>query len=297
VYTLLELKNSVKRRIRQLAAAADATVEVERGNLLSNNTILGAINAGRKALMGSVVDARLWGNATTSFTTQTNLQDYDIGKNILKVLAALYDVVSAQAAGLSVASVAHSTGSVTVTGFSGLTPSAWAGGYLYLGYGALFYSARIITNDTTTVTIATGTDLPNCTATPCVLRTSPATSRQSTTVEMADLKTAMAEEAAIRDPMNYPSATNPKFRMAKSKFRVVVSTDGSVTSGKIVQVECIMELADLSADGDSTGLPMTLDEMVMDWAVYEVCSNALPEQAILAQKTFYQKAQILNGGA
>jgi hypothetical protein len=265
---------------------------------MSNPAITDAINAGRRQLIVTVRDAETWARSRTLFQTSSNVQEYDIGKTVLRILAALYDVAAAASpVGAYDDKVTHGTGSVTVSGLAGLTPSQWVGGRIHMVKSGTYYSALITANDATTLTISIGTDLPDCTDNPAILVTAPAnTARQSTTVEMADLETAQKEEAVLRDPLDAPSITNPKYRMTNKKFRVITSTDGSVASGKWVQVEYLGELTDLSADGDSSDLPMTLDELVVDWAVYLMCVEPLPEIATIAVNEFYRKANVLNGG-
>ncbi len=295
MYTLDDLQKKVKRRIRQLAATTSSAAEAERGNLLSNTAINDAINGGRKQLMVSVKDAELWGKTTTTVTTLSNTQDYDIGTDVLKILRVLYDVTVASVGGAYEDKATHVAGNTSVSGFSGLVSSAYANGSIFCISSGVFYSGMISTNDATTVTLSNGSSIPALSDEPVFLRALPSGARNANTYEASDLMSAVMEEAAIRDPLNAPSATNPKYRMTKSKFRLVVSTDGSVTAGKYVEVEYLKELSDLSGTTDQTGLPMTMDEMVVDWAVYLTCLMPMPQVAQLAYNEFYRKAQIING--
>ncbi len=63
-------------------------------------------------------------------------------------------------AGYYDATATHVASSVTVSGFSGLTPDAWIGGTVMCVSSNVFYAAQITDNDATTLTISVGTDLP-----------------------------------------------------------------------------------------------------------------------------------------
>src|SRR4030042_5939807 len=214
-YTLTELQNKVKRRLLQLRATTGATVESEVGNLLSDNAINDAVNAGRKMLMVAVRNAELWGAAEAVFQTTSNIAEYSLAGTVLKILNVLWDVES-----------------------SGI--------------------------------------------------------RNASTYMAVDVETRQGEERCIRDPMDAPSVTNPKFRVCNKGIRLIVSTDGTVTASKYILVEYIKELTDLTTGEDTTGLSGTLDEMVISWAIYELTRYALPAVAEEAKNTFYANALAMN---
>jgi hypothetical protein len=90
-YTLEQLRNQVKRRVRQLAATSSSSVEVERGNFLSDNFVDDAINNGRKQIMISIRNAELWGNISATFETDADIQEYSLPQGTLKVKSVWYD--------------------------------------------------------------------------------------------------------------------------------------------------------------------------------------------------------------
>jgi len=97
MYTLAQLRNQVKRRIRQLRATTTVAAETEVGNIGSDTAIMDAINRGRKQLIIDVENAKMWGSALWVFTTSLNTEVYKLGKadeRVLTVEAVWYDVDS-----------------------------------------------------------------------------------------------------------------------------------------------------------------------------------------------------------
>jgi hypothetical protein len=98
-----------------------------------------------------------------------------LGGAINQLYRAVASIAVTSGQGLLVASVSHSSNAVLVTGFSsGLTPDAWIGGSILInnqaaGTAGTLYSAQITDNDTTTITISNGGDLPVVYAKPCIL--------------------------------------------------------------------------------------------------------------------------------
>ena len=97
MYTLSQLRNKAKRRIRQYRSTTSVSTETEAGNIASNSTIEDAINRGRKQLMLDVKNTSLWGAAKWVFATALNTEVYKFAKDeehVLSVNAVYYDVDS-----------------------------------------------------------------------------------------------------------------------------------------------------------------------------------------------------------
>lgn len=118
--------------------------------------------------------------------------------------------------------------------------------------------------------------------------------RQSDTYNAINVETRAGEERVIDDPMDIPSATNPKYRITNRGVRLIVSTDGTVTASKYIRVEYLKELADMTSTANTSGLTGTLDEMVIDYAIWVLCMYAMPNVAQLARQQFYEQALIMN---
>ena len=214
MYTLQELRNKVKRRIRQLRGTTGSSVETEDGNLFTDNAIDDAINAGRKQLMISVRNAELWGKTKWTIETVTDTQEYSLDLSVISINGVFYNT--------------DSDGE-----------------------------------------------------------------RTGDTVEAIDIKDEEGEEWVLYDPFDQPSETNPKYRLTNQGIRLIVSTDGTVPDGKYVRIEAITELSDLTDPSDESGISETLDEMVVNWAVYVLCMYVLPNVAQAALNVFnYQTLNI-----
>ncbi len=118
--------------------------------------------------------------------------------------------------------------------------------------------------------------------------------RQADTVEAIDVVDRKGEEAAIADPMNAPSSTNPKFRITNKGVKIIVSTDGTVTASKYIKVEYLRDLTDIITGSQASGLPDSLDELVVNWAVWLLCMFPVPQVAVMAKQTFDQQVAIMN---
>lgn len=118
--------------------------------------------------------------------------------------------------------------------------------------------------------------------------------RNSNTVDAVDVIDRKGEEACIKYPSNQPSATNPKYRVTNKGIRLIVSADGTVTASKYIRVEYLKELSDLSSGGDYSGLPGTLDEMAINYAIYLLCLHALPQVAQIAYDDFRSQVIQMN---
>lgn len=94
MYTLTQLRNKVKRRVGQLRATTSASTESEVGNILAHNAIDDAINAGRKQIMITVLDADMWGRHNWLITTVLNTEEYSLDKHCLRVDGVIYDVTA-----------------------------------------------------------------------------------------------------------------------------------------------------------------------------------------------------------
>lgn len=92
-YTLLQLRNKVKRHVRLLRATTGASVEAESGNDFADNAIDDAINAGRKQLV-PVVNAEKWLSSEATFVTVSNIQEYSLADSVIAILAVQYNVTS-----------------------------------------------------------------------------------------------------------------------------------------------------------------------------------------------------------
>jgi len=91
----------------------------------------------------------------------------DIIETILKLGGLVNQLYRARAtvaissgAGKLCTAIDHTASATSVTGFSGLVADAWINGSVLVVDSNIFYSAQITDNNTTTVTIKTGTDLP-----------------------------------------------------------------------------------------------------------------------------------------
>jgi len=214
-YTLLELRNKMKRRLHLIRATTSASADAESGNIVSDNQIDQAINAGRKKLMIAVRNAELWGRAEAYFATVSNIQEYILGEGLLRVDAVHYGVTSE---GKSQVGTKHA-------------------------------------------------------------------------VDVIDRE---GEEACIRSPSDHPSVTNPKYRIYNIGVRLIVSTDGTVPADIYILVEYLKELTDLSGDDTESGITDTLNEIIMDYAVYYLFQTILPQQAQQALANFQQQVQLMN---
>jgi len=67
------------------------------------------------------------------------------------------------------ATASHTSASVTVSGFTGLTPDAFIGGTVMTIVSGKMYTGQIIDNDATTLTLSSGTDLPVMTDDPVMV--------------------------------------------------------------------------------------------------------------------------------
>jgi len=94
MYTLTELRNKVKRRVGQLRATTSSSTESEVGNIFANNAIDDAINAGRKHIMVTILDADMWGRHEWLITTVLNTEEYSLDKHCLRVDGVVYDVTA-----------------------------------------------------------------------------------------------------------------------------------------------------------------------------------------------------------
>lgn len=216
-YTLANIKNNVKRRIRQLrqTTGSGTTEEDDAGNMFGDSAIADAINSGRKEIMVILKNAELWGEAKGVFQTVLNTQEYVLDDACLKILAVMYDTTS-------------------------------------LGV------------------------------------------RQASTYECIDVKSRKGEERVTDDPMDQPSTTNPKYYLNNNAIKLLTSTDGTQVADKYMLVEFIRELDDLSDDSDTSDIPDTLNELVILWAIFVLCTHELPNLSAAAKQEFYSQAQIMN---
>ena len=213
-YTLTTLREKTKRRIRILRASSPTATEGEAGSF-SNASIDDAINAGRKQVMVAVRNAELWGRTEAVFATVSDIQEYSLAGNVLRIDGVQYDVTSVG-------------------------------------------------------------------------------KRKATSYNAIDVRTRSGEERVIDDPMDTPSTTNPKYRITNRGVKLIVSTDGTVTASKYIRVEYLKELVDMTAVSATSGLTGTLDEMVVDWAVWVLCMFVIPAVAQKARQQFYEQALIMN---
>lgn len=101
----------------------------------------------------------------------------DICEAVLRLGGLINDLYRAVSGNIAVnsaaggfhASISHTASSTSVTGFTGLTPDAWIGGSILAVASNIIYAAQITDNDATTVTISSGTDLPELSSTDVLL--------------------------------------------------------------------------------------------------------------------------------
>ena len=294
--TLTLLQSRVKRRTHIIRATTGPTVEAESGNLLSDAAITDALNHAIRKITMVVTDARNWFRTSTSFLTSSNVQEYNIGDDVLSIDRVVYNVTTTTLAYAYEATCNHTANSTSVTGFT-LSASAWAGATVwYMQTGTPFlYRAAILDNTTTTLTLETGSDLPAMTSQPVILEKMTGFTRTASTYEAKDIKTARHEESSIDDPHDAPSATNPMFRFTNRKLRIITSTTNTQANNIAVWVEFIKEFTPLSAEADTTAWPDYLDELAVEYATYLSVLDTMPQVASLANREFWMMVQIVNG--
>jgi len=118
--------------------------------------------------------------------------------------------------------------------------------------------------------------------------------QNSNTYNAIDVETTKGENRVLNDPMDIPSATNPKYRITNRGIKLIVSTNGTVTVGVYIRVEYLKELIDMTAITDTSGLTGTLDELVIDWAIWVLCQFVMPQLAQMVREQFYNQAMLMN---
>ena len=95
MYTLTQMTNNIKRRLRQLTTTSDASTETEKAYAYSNQAIWDAINAGRAAVSGSNLRTSIWSRQMGVITTQSDVMDYSLDTSVKRITSVLYDTTSA----------------------------------------------------------------------------------------------------------------------------------------------------------------------------------------------------------
>jgi hypothetical protein len=293
--TLETLQDRVKRRVHILRATTSPSIEVEKGNIVSDNAITDALNDAIRKITVVVLNAQEWFRTSTSFLTTPNVQEYDIGDDVVKIERVVYNVTISSIIYGYDPGIDHTIHSVTVTGLS-LTAGVWAGASIHYWNTSTpyIYKARILTNDTTTLTLENGDDLPAIVNKPCMLEKLTGFTRTASTYETKDIGTAKHEEASIDDPHDTPAASNPMYRFTNKKLRIITSADNTQSGSIGVWVEYIKEVTALSVISDITAWPDFLDAIAVEYATYLVLLDLYPNTAILANREFWAMVQIIN---
>lgn len=118
--------------------------------------------------------------------------------------------------------------------------------------------------------------------------------RNANTFEMKRVEDAAAEEAAIRDPMNQPTVTNPMYRLCNQGIRLIVSTDGTLTASKYVRVEYISDLTELSGGSDNSNISHALDELCIDWAIHMLTETYEKSVSQVAIQRYSERVNRMN---
>lgn len=118
--------------------------------------------------------------------------------------------------------------------------------------------------------------------------------RNANTVEATEIIDQQDESAAIDDPLNAPSATNPKYRLSHKGIRIITSTDGTQTASKYVAVEFVGGMTALSGASDSSGVPQIINTLTTEWALYLLTRNWDKEFSEKRMAAFYQIVSTLN---
>jgi len=93
MYTLEQLQDKVKRRLRQLVSTTSASVEAETGFIHSNLAITDAINAGRSKVGSVIVKAGYYVKQLQAITTVTDTQDYNLDMTVSQIESVIYNYV------------------------------------------------------------------------------------------------------------------------------------------------------------------------------------------------------------
>ena len=93
MYTLTQMTNILKRRLRQLTTDGSASSETEKAFAFGNQAIWDAINAGRSAISVNLRTS-IWSRQMGVITTQSNVMDYSLDTSVKKIHNVLYNTAS-----------------------------------------------------------------------------------------------------------------------------------------------------------------------------------------------------------
>jgi len=286
MYSYAILLSKIKRRIRQIHASNVSTSEVESGFLFSDNKIIDAVNSARKHLILLLKNSPFYSLAYQSITTSSNVQEYTLNTDIIDIDLVLYNKSSiGNPVALYDSSTSHTTGSIQVTGFSGLVEDAWVNGRVLVTYNNVLYiSSKIISNSTSSVYIEDGNSLPGYSGYFTYLYKNSNTITEDD-IEMKQIKSIANELFILKDNYSEPSETNPYYRTVSNNIRIITSKNGNITANVPFLVNYIKELPVFSDSGNST-LSDILDEMTIEYALYLLLMKDYPDIANIHKENF-----------
>lgn len=91
MFTLTQMRNKVKRRLRQLRTTTSAANETEQGWMHSNNAIDDAINAARKKIGSEIAKSGNFIRQVQLIQTSKDIQDYPLRDNFQSIVSVIYD--------------------------------------------------------------------------------------------------------------------------------------------------------------------------------------------------------------
>jgi len=289
MYTVQTIVKMIKRKIMQLASySGNPTQEIERGNILSNDFIIDAINSARKIV--SMVVKNTYCTKTFTFSTIKDIQEYNLPTDIAKILGVMYDDTEYSSNNGWGYTCSHVAGSTSIT-TSGLTSSYWNGGTIMGIINNILYYDYIVSNTTTTITILNGNSFPAFTNILCILVRFSYGAVTGPLIQMGEIKSAKEEIMVLKD--SYHDLTvNPKYRLLNNKIRLILSKDGTVPLGKRIKIEYIKNLPDLTITSNSD-MPEWIDEMVVDWASFILTLPVFPSIAMTCRNDFFSKVRTI----
>jgi hypothetical protein len=102
------------------------------------------------------------------------------------------------------------------------------------------------------------------------------------------------EAAVFDDPFQTPSVTNPYCRIINRAVRIIVSTDGTVETGKYILVEYNGDLEQLTTASQNSGVTDQIDVLCVEHATATLTARNAPSIAAKAIETLNTLVAKLN---